>query len=132
MELHRTLAQRLLGYADFERPSPLVRKDAFQQQSLTLASFSSVMLQSNERTQMVWFYADWCGHCHKMKAAWEDAQRRGGAHDWHVVDCAKEGASLAEKMEVRSFPAVKRVRMSQIEHFQGDRTADGLITFAEE
>lgn len=129
MDYHVTLAHALLNYGDFLTASPLVRKDAFKQESLTIQTFKRAMEDSTHRTQMMWFFADWCGHCHKMKDAWEIAHQRGTQHEWHVVDCSN-GSPLAPHVQVNSFPAVKRIKHGAIEDFEGERNSDSLIQFA--
>ena len=129
MDYHVNLAHSLLNYANFGTASPLMRKDAFQQKSLTPQSFQQAIRDSSQRTQMMWFFADWCGHCHKMKDAWEVAHQRGSQHDWHVVDCSS-GSPLSPHVDVNSFPAVKRIKNGEIQDFNGERTPDSLIQFA--
>ncbi len=124
----------LLSFTDISILSPLLQTktvDAFAQQSLDEHSIVQVREDSNTRTQILWFFAEWCGHCVKMKSAWEKAhQSASHLADWHVIDAANSGKQLTSAMGVRSFPSVKRIRTKIVEDFDGHRTAEGLIAFA--
>ena len=124
----------LLSFADISATSLSNQGrtvDAFEQTSLDEHSIVQVREDSHIRTQVLWFFAEWCGHCVKMKAAWEKAhQSASHLADWHVVDAANSGKQLTNLMGVRSFPAVKRIRTNIVEDFDGNRTPEGLIAFA--
>lgn len=130
---HDRLSMQLLSFRDFSVPQPILlhKQDAFSAKSLKLSDLERVKARSHTKTQMLWFYADWCGHCHAMKDEWQKATVIG--HDvaeWHVVDCANEGAALARRLDVTSFPTIKSCAKGVLQQYTGRRTSGDFISFA--
>ena len=131
MNRHENLIHTLLQYGDFRKIEMSNIKDAFKQPSKTLEDYEFILDNSANKNQILWFYADWCGHCHKMKDAWEQASHIGNMYaDWHVVDVSNEGKAFAQKLNIRSFPTVLKFENKYIHKHNGERTVDNFIHFA--
>ena len=128
---HSLLATKLLTFGT--EPTPLSTSvDAFKQKSVTSETLNGILAESTRKPQMLWFYADWCGHCHNMKTQWEYAHVNGQhAAGWHVVDCAEEGRSLVSEFGIKSFPSIVRIKNRARQFFEGTRDGPTLIAFAE-
>lgn len=126
------IALKLLTFADFSAPSVL-HSAAFMNSSgeqIGIDTFASFSDLSHKKTQMLWFYADWCGHCQNMKTEWLHAKKKGRRYaDWHDIDCGN-GHALAQDMGVRSFPTIKRIKRAQILDFNGKRTSNEFVRFS--
>ena len=82
---------------------------------------------------LVWFFADWCGHCHSMAPEWKkliDNNRNN-------INLAKVRDDYQNKIEmdapVQGYPTIllaKNGRVSKV--FSGDRTAESLNSFVEQ
>lgn len=82
---------------------------------------------------LVWFFADWCGHCHSMAPEWKkliDNNRNN-------VNLAKVRDDYQNKIEmdapVQGYPTIllaKNGKVSKV--FSGDRTAESLNSFVEQ
>lgn len=98
---------------------------------VTLDNIHLVTQASRGKTQVLWFFAEWCGHCRQMHNQWESAVQNGQVHaDWHKVDCASSGMQLAHQMSVQSFPSLIYLRHGEPHAYQGERQADNFIEFA--
>lgn len=65
-------------------------------------------LKDNEK-QLVLFYADWCGHCKKMKPDWDAAAKEVGAEKMikvNVGDGTPEQVKTMTDYGVKGFPTI--------------------------
>ena len=78
-------------------------------------------------------YAPWCGHCKAMKPAYRAAARahakRGGRAAWGMCDCAAH-PTLGQRLGVKAYPAVFRIRSGERTEYLGDRSEASLLAFA--
>ena len=85
------------------------------------------------KTVFVKFFAPWCGHCKKMKPAWDKLMEE--YEDSHIlvadVDCIKDGKALCDKVGVQGFPTIKYGDPDNLEAYQGGRDYETLSKFAE-
>lgn len=79
---------------------------------------------------LVWFFADWCGHCHSMAPEW----KRLIDNNRHNVNLAKVRDDYQSKIDmdapVQGYPTIvlaKNGKVSKV--FSGDRTAESLNSF---
>ena len=77
-------------------------------------------------------YAPWCGHCTALKPTFAKvAAKDGSSRRWGWVDVTQHGA-VGERLGLRAFPMIYRVRDGEFVEYRGDRTARSLREFAEE
>ena len=63
----------------------------------------------NKEKQLVLFYANWCGHCKKMKPDWDSASQEVGNEKMIKVDVGEgtpEQKKMMEKYDVQGFPTI--------------------------
>eukprot|EP00962_Isochrysis_galbana_P034371 scaffold11633_cov81-Isochrysis_galbana.AAC.3 len=82
------------------------------------------------------FFAPWCGHCKRMKGAWDkladpNASSRLDGTKVARVDCTRH-ASVCTKYAVRSFPSLLLFDKGgkKIRKHTGGRDLDSLAAFA--
>ena len=84
------------------------------------------------KTVFLKFFAPWCGHCKKMKPAWDKLM--DSYEDSNVlvgdVDCIGDGKQLCEKVGVQGFPTIKYGDPDNLEAYQGARDFESLDKFA--
>jgi protein disulfide-isomerase-like protein len=82
------------------------------------------------------FFAPWCGHCKKMKPAWDELMEAYADSQTHLiadVDCTAEdgGKELCADFGVKGFPTIKFGDPGDLETYKGGRDIDALKQFAE-
>lgn len=80
------------------------------------------------------FFAPWCGHCKRMKPAWDSLMEDFEGSDSILVadvDCIEDGKSLCEKVGVKGFPTIKYGSPDDLQDYQGSREHPELVKFAE-
>ena len=86
--------------------------------------------------KLVWFYADWCEHCKKMKSAWDTASEK--FKDVMVkIDLGDskdtEQQKISEKYKIKGFPTILLLDNGEIsEKYEGERKASDFETFVNE
>ena len=125
------LSKELLGYASLAQPSMLVEHDVFKMPALTPEQTQQLKIKSFEQPQMMWVYAQWCGHCHQMKDAWTAASRAGVHAKWNAIDADSEaGTQLTRAEQISSFPSVFKYVKGVKQEFEGPRTHANLLAFS--
>ena len=114
---------QLMAHMDLSVPSVM---DFYMNQDADF--FDQLMWESHKQPQIMWFHADWCGHCVRMKDAWEEAKTYDGAK-WHAINCSDD-RTLAQKMDVTAFPTIMKYSKGRLSEFSGDRSSKNLINFA--
>lgn len=112
----------------YTKTSPVLQLDA--------RSYESLVAKSNH-TSIVEFYAPWCGHCQKLKSAFEKAAKSlTGLAKVAAVNCDEEhNKPFCGSMGVQGFPTLKIVRPNtkkaggrpSVEDYQGARTAKAIV-----
>ncbi|XP_078661185.1 uncharacterized protein LOC144905411 isoform X1 [Branchiostoma floridae x Branchiostoma belcheri] len=98
---------------------------------LTDETFNSFIQQHS--SVLVMFYAPWCGHCKRMKPAYQEAAETLKTSDpaakLAAVDATKY-AALGKTYGVRGYPTIKYFRNGEdIQKYQGARDANSLVQF---
>ena len=80
------------------------------------------------------FFAPWCGHCKKMKPAWDSLM--GTFEDSASVvvadvDCIGDGKSLCDQNGVKGFPTIKYGDPNNLQDYTGGRDENDLVKFTE-
>ena len=84
------------------------------------------------------FYANWCGHCKKMKPQWEAAANKvnaGGKKKMVMVDLGDSDDAAQEQLRkdysIRGYPTIMDVENGkQVGEYSGDRTESAFISHA--
>ena len=109
--------------------------------SLLIASAGSIELTQDTwdehtagKAVFVKFFAPWCGHCKRMKPAWDSLMEDFEDSETVLVadvDCIEAGKSLCEKVGVKGFPTIKYGNPHDLQDYKGSRDHPDLVEFAD-
>lgn len=79
----------------------------------------------------VFYFADWCGHCTRVKPTWEKLPQLFGSRVHCVMfNVDQPGAApVLQREGVRSFPTIKLYVKGVAHVYNGDRSRESLIDF---
>jgi len=83
--------------------------------------------------KLVLFYADWCGHCKKIKPIWKEAEDEvNDDEDTKMIkvncgDKKKEHQEIAEKYNIDGYPTIILFKDGKPTQYKGPRTKEGFI-----
>ena len=84
------------------------------------------------KTVFLKMYAPWCGHCKKMKPAWDKLMRQYADHQTILVakvDCTGEGKEICNGADVKGFPSIKYGDPTSLVDYKGARDFGTLFKF---
>ena len=76
---------------------------------------------TNNDTQLMLFYADWCGHCKRMKPEWEKVKSE---FPGRCIDVESESITDRHRNQynVKGYPSIFVVKGEEITEYDGERT----------
>jgi len=97
---------------------------------LTDGNFDSTVLKSDDMW-LVEFFAPWCGHCKNLEPHWaEAASRLKGKMKLGALDATVHNVKSSQ-YDVRGFPTIKFFHNGEVSEYDGGRTADAIVAWAE-
>ena len=83
----------------------------------------------SEKTQIILFKADWCGHCKTFKPTWEALSKQyNNKYEFIIYDADKQTDKFKE-YKVESFPTIIAKKGEQRMNYEGDRSVEDLTHF---
>ena len=100
-------------------------KEGFETQSGNLED------QVKSGTKLVLFYADWCGHCKKIKPVWDETSKEVNADEVKMikVNCGEgtdEDQRIMKKYSIDGYPTIIKFVNGKATLYQGDRDSDSF------
>ena len=86
----------------------------------------------NKGVWMVWFYADWCGHCKNMEHEWSKLEQNCSKNNNINLARVRDDSinQVSNKTEVNGFPTISLYNNGQpVEQYSGDRTNEALMDY---
>jgi thiol-disulfide isomerase/thioredoxin len=94
---------------------------------------------SDKTPELMFFYADWCGHCKKAKPEWESTKEylhnnlinshRVFCVDYNCSDKTPETSEILNKYKIDGFPTIKLQYDNTIYEFNDVPTKDNILLF---
>lgn len=93
---------------------------------------------SKDEKVLVMFYADWCGHCKKLKPVWDEAaaelekDENKGVGKMMKVNCGNPGEdkthkAIMDKYGVQGYPTIKLFENGKDSEYTGGRSKEALL-----
>ena len=82
--------------------------------------------------KLVWFYADWCGHCKRMKKEWDTASNKvnGKMVKIDLGDDNSETQKITEKYNIKGFPTILLLHNGEKQdEYNNERTAEAFEAY---
>uniref|UniRef100_A0A5S6QP17 protein disulfide-isomerase n=1 Tax=Trichuris muris TaxID=70415 RepID=A0A5S6QP17_TRIMR len=83
---------------------------------------------------LVEFFAPWCGHCMRLAPEYEKAAQR--LREMTGIPLAKmdvtENEVIPKREQIMGYPTLKFWKDGTFSHYDGDRDADGIVTWVRE
>ena len=100
-------------------------KEGFETQSGNLED------QLNSGTKLVLFYADWCGHCKKIKPVWDETAKEVNVDEVKMikVNCGEgtdEDQRIMKKYSIDGYPTIIKFVNGKASLYQGERDSDSF------
>ena len=96
--------------------------------------FENIDLDNETKSgkQLVLFYADWCGHCKKIKPEWDQAATEIKDKDKKMLKINCGGGSekekeLMEKYNIDGYPTIILFKDGKPSPYEGARNKDAFI-----
>ena len=83
------------------------------------------------KTKVILFKADWCGHCKTFKPIWDAVIKQYDNLDFTVYDADKDKDSLT-KYNIEGFPTVIVEQNGNKFEYNDERNADSFNNFLKE
>jgi len=89
--------------------------------------------QIKDGKKLVLFYADWCGHCKKIKPDWDDAAKDANKEDKKMikVNCGggtEKDKELMSKYNIEGYPTIIIFDDGKPAEYSGKRTKDDFLS----
>ena len=94
---------------------------------------------NGDKPTLVLFYADWCGHCKKLKPTWsktaELAKEKGltmiqinvGGEESDSEETKKKNAEISKKYNIDGYPTIILFKNGNAIPYDGPRTPEGFM-----
>lgn len=81
--------------------------------------------------KLVLFYADWCGHCKKLKPTWDETAEEVNKNGNKMlkVNCGKkseEEEEIMKKYNIEGYPTILVFKNGKPTDYEGDRTSEAF------
>ena len=83
-------------------------------------------------TKLVLFYADWCGHCKKIKPEWEETAKKVNKDEVKMikVNCGegtKKDEEIMKKYSIDGYPTIIKFVEGKPQLYQGERDGKSFL-----
>jgi protein disulfide-isomerase-like protein len=141
--VHTPYINREVNFLDIRRKT--ISLQIFQKMKWIVLAAIFASTQAIELTPETWddstagkavfvkFFAPWCGHCKRMKPAWDSLMKSFETSDSVLVadvDCIGDGKPLCDKVGVKGFPTIKYGDPNNLQDYKGGRDEEELDKFA--
>jgi len=88
--------------------------------------------QISSGKKLVLFYADWCGHCKKVKPDWDEAAKQMNKDEKKMikVNCGegtKDDKAVMEKYNIDGYPTIIIFQDGKPSKYEGNRSKDDFL-----
>jgi len=87
---------------------------------------------SPDKTSLVLFYADWCGHCKKLKPTWKECSEKAKKNGLNMVQInlgegTEKDKELSERYQIDGYPTIMLFKNGKAIPYEGPRSEEGFL-----
>lgn len=95
-------------------------------------SVSALNNNMNKGLWIIWFYADWCGHCKNMEDEWSQFEQNCSKKNSINVARVRDDSinQLSNSPEINGFPTINLYNNGKpIDQYSGERNNEALLAY---
>ena len=73
------------------------------------------------------FYADWCGHCKKLKPVWDKAAEQVNKEEKRMLKVNCDGDVDVSNYDIKGYPTILIFEDGEHKEYNGERTLEDLL-----
>lgn len=81
----------------------------------------------SEGKKVVLFYADWCGHCKKLKPVWDKAAEQVNKEEKRMLKVNCDGDVDVSNYDIKGYPTILIFEDGEHKEYNGERTLEDLL-----
>jgi len=82
---------------------------------------------------IIFFYADWCGHCKTFMPIWRELKTKINTEDCNIIEFESQNLFINKIKILQGYPSIFYINSNKNKtiEYTGDRTVESILNFLE-